>query len=148
MARRVLTTDGYNLKLYSEGTGTGTVPARTGVDFQYDLITIPHGYGSSELIFQVGVGADDGITQKYYMAPFVAPTGSFEVAAYIDSTNLYIVVADGTVVSAPAFDFDYFYRLLIPISTADNLTPVVTSTRTTSGGDRRVTAGGDVRIAV
>jgi hypothetical protein len=105
-----LTSDGFNLKLFKEGSGSGQVPARVGVDMEYDLITIPHGYGSSELIIQAALVADgDNV-----ILPFVAGAGGFGAAAFIDDTNLYIEVSDSSVVNQPAIDFDYTYRLLIP----------------------------------
>lgn len=136
---RILTTDGFNLSLYLEGEGSGTVPARVGVDLKWDLITIPHGFESDELIWQVGIVAGGSI----YSAPFIA-NGGFEVASYLDDTNLYIVVADTSVVNEPAFDFDYIYRLLLPSVPV----PVAAGSRATSSGDTRVTSGGDIRVTV
>lgn len=107
---RSLTSDGANLKLLSEGTGSGQVPARGDDDFQYATITIPHGYGSDELVWQVSIIAD-GIA---YYSPFTSSAGSFYIRSFLDSTNLKIEVSDGAAVAAPAIPFTYYYRILIP----------------------------------
>lgn len=104
---RSMTTDGFNLKLFSEGGGTATFPAHPGGFAVIEkLVTIPHGYGSSELIFQAGAGGT--------IAPFRTYVGSTEVNCFIDDTNLYISVVRSQFGTGSAFDFDYHYRLLIP----------------------------------
>lgn len=108
---RSLTSDGFNLKLHKEGSGSGEVPARTGIDIQYDHIAIAHGYGSDELIWQVAITTSG--SETYYFSPILT-NGSFLVDAYIDDTYFYIDVADASVVSESAIPFTYEYRLLIP----------------------------------
>lgn len=98
------------LKLWKEGSGVGTVPARTGADFQYDQITIPHLYGSDELLFQVGIYTVAG---DVYYTPLFA-NGGFYAISYIDATNLYIEVGDASTVDELSIPFQFTYRILIP----------------------------------
>jgi hypothetical protein len=102
-----MTTDGFNLKLYLEGSGTDTFPANPGsFTLTEKTITIPHGYGSDELIFQASI---DGVA-----IPFTTFVGSLQYSTMIDDTNLYISRAISSAGSASSFDFTYSYRLLIP----------------------------------
>ena len=104
---RNLTTDGFNLKLYAEGSGTDTFPAAPGgFVLVEETITIPHGYGSDELIFQASIG---GVA-----IPFTTFVGSLQYSTMIDATNLYISIASAPFSSQSSYDFTYSYRLLIP----------------------------------
>lgn len=108
MPRRNMTTDGFNPKVYKQGTFQVTVPAIASGSSGFGQTNIAHGYGSSELLFQVCVG--DAV------APYTNPTGGYMVHAAIDNTNLIIEVADsysggGTQAS---FTVDGTYRLLLP----------------------------------
>ncbi len=106
----LISSQSSSLKLWREGSGSGIVPARTGVDFKYTQITIPHDYGNDNLLFQVGIYNQTG---DVYYTPLFA-SGGFYTIAYVDSTNLYIEVGDASVVNEPAINFRYTYRILIP----------------------------------
>lgn len=103
------------LKLWGEGSGSGTIPATAMPSSppQYDRITIPHGYGSDELIFRVMIvipGASSPFND-YFTLP-TSGGGSLGTAS-IDDTNLYIEVGNAGS-GDPAFNFNYYYWILIP----------------------------------
>jgi len=102
-----------SLKLLHEGSGEIHVPGNPGPGIQTGVATIPHGYGSSELLFQVATGS--GYLGGGSVVPFYTNDGRLLMYGRIDSTNLYIVVeyqsaGDGW----DAFNQDYSYRIFIP----------------------------------
>lgn len=107
--------DASALKLWKEGSGSGTVPATEPPSSppQYDRITIPHGYGSDELIFRVMIVLPDVLPpfNQYFTLP-TSGGGSIGTAS-IDDTNLYIEVGNAGS-GDPAFNFNYYYWILIP----------------------------------
>ena len=114
----MFSSDLSSTKLVKQGTGSVSVPALGGAGETYGIATIPHGYGSSELIFQVAATRDTGGTDVTLIAqlPWISPDGRIRQYAYVDETNLYVVCLsfDGSGSGAPARTMNFEYRLLIP----------------------------------
>ena len=103
--------DRSSLKLVKSGAGTVTTSAFGGAGSTQSTATIPHGLGTDELIFQVGVKWDG----QYYMAPFQSPGGQVLVYPSLDGTNLYVTAETNSAGGGqPQTTFEYYYRLLVP----------------------------------
>ncbi len=100
-------------KVLLEGSGTLSVAALSGAGETHTIATIPHNYGSSDLLFQVSTngGPTNGV-----MLPWESNDGRIRQWASVDATNLYITVNsnDSSGSGASAFTISYFYRILIP----------------------------------
>lgn len=100
-------------KIILQGSGSISVPALAGAGDTFGVATIPHGYSSNNLIFQVTTtgGTTDGV-----ILPWSSNDGRMFQYASVDSTNLYIyaISADASGLGAPAYVIDYTYRVLVP----------------------------------
>lgn len=104
-----------SLKLWREDSGSGTIPATAlpASPPKFSRITIPHGFGSDELVFRVLVVIPSASPpfNNYFVIPYAG--GGTYATASVDSTNLYIEVGNTSSGSA-ALNFNYYYRILIP----------------------------------
>lgn len=100
-------------KVLLEGSGKLSVSYLPGSGQTHSTATIPHNYGSDNLLFQVSTngGPTNGV-----MLPWESNDGRITQYASVDSTNLYITVIsyDGSGYGAGAFTINYFYRILVP----------------------------------
>lgn len=107
-----MSSDSISLKIQKEGTASFTVPALAAPGNSSATATIPHGYSSNQLLFQVGA---NGASVDGVVLPWTSNDGRVTLYAYLDSTNLYIVgvnnIAAGT---APARNITAGYKILIP----------------------------------
>jgi hypothetical protein len=108
-----LSSSASSLKVLDEGTGTLVIPALPAYGDVHGIVTIPHGFASDDLLFQVSTngGPSSGV-----MLPWQSNDGRSFQYAYLDSTNLYIVAEanDSAGFSSPSTTLTYFYRILIP----------------------------------
>lgn len=108
-----LSSSASSLKVLKQGSGTFTIPLLPGAGEKQATATIPHGYTSDNILFQVATtgGSTDGV-----ILPWESNDGRVILYAQIDSTNLYIIGNDndsgGT--GQPARTITYYYRILIP----------------------------------
>lgn len=108
-----LATSRSALKLLLEGSGSGTIPATGAPSVEHARITIPHGHTDDKLIFRVLITVPGFAPpyNEYFVIPWVA-SGVFATAS-IDTTNLYIEIAQsGFGLSSQGFN--YYYRILVP----------------------------------
>jgi hypothetical protein len=100
-------------KVLLEGSGTLSVASLGGSGQTHTTVTIPHNFGSDNLLFQVSTngGPTDGV-----MLPWESNDSRVIQYASIDDTNLYITVNsnDSSGSGSNAFSIDYFYRILVP----------------------------------
>ena len=105
--------DKSSLKLYKEGSGSTSLPS--GQD-QSVTINIPHEYGSDKLLWQIFV--KDMSNGAVYISPFRPPAGSgFYLDSTLDAINLTLYIRSigtGGGTPAPAYSWQYSYRILIP----------------------------------
>lgn len=103
-------------KLFLEGSGTFSVSALGGAGETFGIATIPHGYSSDELIYQVSATINTAGTGDKSVLPWSSNDNRINQYAYIDSTNLYIVCisSDSSGFGSAARTVSYYYRLLIP----------------------------------
>jgi hypothetical protein len=100
-------------KIVLQGSGTFTVPALAGAGETFGVATIPHGFASDNLLYQVTTNSR-AVTQA--VLPW-APGDNRQIQyATIDSTNLYIyfISTDSSGFGEPAFTVNYVYRILAP----------------------------------
>lgn len=102
-------------KVIAQGSGTATVPNLPGLGETAITITIPHGYLSDNLLFQVS--ATISLTGTAWTTlPYMSNDGRLIMWAYVDSTTLNIVVNhnDSSGAGFPSSTVNYQYRVLIP----------------------------------
>lgn len=108
-----------SLKIYQQGSGTLTVPSGTttpGPDnYTEATITIPHNYGSDELLIQITTGNFVGGSPGW-LTPQVNPRQTVWIFPHINDTNLYITGAESrpSGVTANGYSVSYSYRIFIP----------------------------------
>lgn len=98
-----------SLKLLASGTGTLSTAAGTSADV---TATIPHGYGSDKLLWQVAI--TNGQTGQTYVTPLITSNGAYRLQSFMNSTNLLINVWFSVGAANPAITWTYTYRILIP----------------------------------
>lgn len=100
-------------KVLLSGTGSFSVAALAGAGETFSSATIPHGYSSDNLLFQVTTvgGGTDGV-----ILPWQSNDGRVTQYARLDSTNLYIfcISSDASGLGSAGFTITYYYRILIP----------------------------------
>lgn len=103
-------------KVWLQGTGTFNTAVLPGVGERLGSATIPHGYGSDNLIFQVSTTTDISGTGTYTVLPWNSNDGRLFTYAYLDSTNLYIIRINSDIsgFGFAATTTNYSYRLLVP----------------------------------
>lgn len=109
-----LMSDNSSLKILKEDSGTISVPNLPGAGDTFGAVTIPHEYGSDELLVQVwsSVGYSSGGT----VLPFNSNDNRIIAYTKLDSVNLYIYIihSDAGGFGFPASSHNYSYRILIP----------------------------------
>jgi len=102
-------------KVYKEGSGSFTVPALSGAGETTGGATIPHEYGTKDLIWQVQASTDVAGTNSTVL-PWTSNDGTVIMFARVDATYLVIVCISSDVsgFGAPARTVTYTYRLLVP----------------------------------
>jgi hypothetical protein len=106
-----VSTDSSSLKILAQGSDTLSVPAVAAGSTATGVVTVPHGYGSDELIFQVAVSGE-GIDT---LIPWQSNDGIILLWATMDSTNLKVYSRTGAFAgSQPARRYTVYYRILIP----------------------------------
>lgn len=105
--------DASSNKIWRTGSGSFIVPALTGAGEVFNVVLIPHGLGSRDLLYQVST-ASEAIDRA--ILPW-APNDNRQIqfAAY-DSTNLviYFISTDSSGTGSPTFNVSYTYKILIP----------------------------------
>ena len=111
-----LSSDNSSNKVFKQGVGTFTVPNLPGAGDTYGIATIPHGYTSDNLMFQVSATTDLAGATGWATLPWESNDGRLIMYAYLDSTNLYIVSlhVDSSGSGYPSQVVNYQYRVLIP----------------------------------
>lgn len=101
-------------KILKQGFGTFTVPALSGAGEIFGVATIPHGYTSDNLLFQVST-AGNFITGSV-MLPWSSTDNRIIQYAQLDGINLYIyfISSDSSGLGTIAYTVNYVYRILIP----------------------------------
>lgn len=102
-------------KVFVQGVGTFTVPNLPGAGEINAIATIPHGYSSDNLMFQVSATTDLAGTTGWTTLPFESNDGRLIMYAYLDGTNLYIVSihVDSSGFGYPSQVVNYQYRVII-----------------------------------
>ena len=100
-------------KMWLQGTGSFTVPGLPGAGNTYGGVSIPHGFSTDNLIFQV---ATTGGPTSGVVLPWQSSDGRILQYAQVDGTNLsiYCISTSASSVATPGFTINYSYRLLIP----------------------------------
>ncbi|CAB4132563.1 hypothetical protein UFOVP253_35 [uncultured Caudovirales phage] len=90
-----------------------TLPALGGAGEVTATATIPHGFGSDNLLFQVSA---DGATTSGVILPWQSNDGRISLYADVDATNLYVtgISSDSSGFGAPAYTIIFYYRVLVP----------------------------------
>ena len=109
-----MTSSNSSLEVWKEGSGSFVIPATSSNASHVEPIL--HGFGSDELIWQVGATLDFGTSQNTgVMTPWGSSDGRTRLIATLDDTNLYITGLAQTVGSPTVnVTVNYTYRLLIP----------------------------------
>lgn len=108
----LLSSDASSNKLFLSGSGTINLPGGTN---QTATATIPHGYGDSNLIWQVIVKETDGTAFNNFVTPYFTNDSRVKGVATLDATNLYISITTESAGSPwPATSWNYTYRILVP----------------------------------
>lgn len=112
--KTIISSDKSSTKLLKEGTGTFIVPSGGAYAKQYGMATIPHGYGSDKLFFQIGSGSAGYVTGT--ILPWFSNDGRLLLYGRLNKNNLYIIarMQDSGGSGFAAFNVDYTYRIYIP----------------------------------
>lgn len=109
-----LSSDNASLKLAAEGSAKVSVVAVQAGQFADGLTVIPHNAGTDNLIWQVAMFSSSLDTGNNVPTPFESNDDAELLHSYVDSTNLYIEVAQqsntGSLVN---FVVDFYYRVMI-----------------------------------
>lgn len=101
------------LKLVKTGSGTIVAPATS--SSASNLLTIPHGLGTTNLVWSVAANASAvyGST-RFVNAPWTVSDGRVSIDAYVDANNLYIKATSSTAGSpTPNYTFPFTYSLIL-----------------------------------
>lgn len=100
-------------KLYLTSASSFFIPANPGNTTVSTTVTIPHGFGSDALTFQIYVIIDSGNVQA---VPWISNDGRVSVYGYIDSTNVYLtgVSSSSSAFSVPQKLVEYLIKILVP----------------------------------
>lgn len=101
-------------KVLLQGSGTFTIAALGGIGAALGQATIPHGFTSDRLLWQVATFTN--VTAEYVILPWESNDTRLNQFTNLDDTNLYIfgVSSDSSGLGAPAYTISYYYRLLVP----------------------------------
>lgn len=106
-----------SMKVLKQGSGSFNVASATSGSPQSTTATIAHGYGSDNLLWQVGfkIVFSGGGTTTGIITPWGSADGSTTVTSTLDSTNLYITGKAQTAgLATLAYTVTYYYRIFIP----------------------------------
>lgn len=100
-------------KVWKQGSDVIHVPNLPGAGEVLGITTIPHGFTSDNLMFQVGAVNVFGLN---ILMPWTSNDGRITLYAMIDTVNLYVccISEDAGGFGQAAFDVNFFYRILIP----------------------------------
>jgi hypothetical protein len=102
-----------SMKILKQGSGTFVIPAIPGLGAEEGTAVIPHGYGTDELLFQVGIN----IIAENRMVPWQSNDSRINLWAALDGTNL-VIHGEHNEFSVPGATPDttvnYYYRIFIP----------------------------------
>ncbi len=102
-----------SLKHIGSGTGTIVGPATSSSDS--NMVTIPHGMATANLIWSVTASSPDILSGKYISTPYITGDGRVALNAHVDATNLYIVATNSTAgAPQPAVTWTYIYNIILP----------------------------------
>lgn len=95
--------------------GVLNIPLLPGIGANSGVLTIPHGYGSDNLLYQVSVD-DPSTTNGLTRLPWSTSDGRVAIYANIDAQNLYVYGwhSDAGGGGDPARSLTVYYRVLIP----------------------------------
>lgn len=110
-----LSTNTSSQKVVQQGSGQFVTPELPGAGVTYGVATIPHPYGSNELIAEVQASTDASGTNATTL-PWASPDGRITEYVTVDSTDMkiYCIVEDISGFGAPARTVTYTYRLIAP----------------------------------
>ncbi len=106
-----------SLKIIGEGNNSFDVAAASIGNPKSTTVTIPHHYGTDNLLWQIGftIAFSGGSTTTGLLTPFVSADGQTTVVATVDTTNLYITGKAQTVgADTLPYTVTYSYRILVP----------------------------------
>jgi hypothetical protein len=100
-------------KIWLENSGTFTVAAAPPNSDGHTTITIPHGFGSDNLIWQVSM---TGAASDWHVVPYAPGDNSLWLFASLDTSNLYITGTqiDSSGFGRPSYVCSYTYKILVP----------------------------------
>lgn len=101
-------------KVYKEGSGSFTVAALGGAGETFASVAISHGFGTTDLIYQVTTLSEVATSRK--ILPW-APGDNRQIQfASINILNLVIIFisTDSSGLGSPAFHVSYTYKILVP----------------------------------
>lgn len=110
-----LSSDNASLKLTAEGNAVISVTLLAGGFFAGGLVAVPHNAGTDNVIWQVATFSDTITTGNNVPTPFESNDDTTLIHSYVDSTNLYIEVAqqDSGGSITPYF-MTCYYRVALP----------------------------------
>jgi hypothetical protein len=96
-----------------EGSGTFTVPAAPPSSDNFATVTIPHGFGSDNLLWQVSMTDAGG---DRHIVAYAPGDNTLWLYASLDATNLYITATqiDSSGSGIPSYACSYTYKILVP----------------------------------
>lgn len=100
-------------KVIKQGSGSFVLSALGGSGETTTTATIPHGFSSDNLLFQV---TSNGGPQDGTVMPWESNDGRVILYASIDSANLYVsgISSDVSGYGAPSYTIVFYYRILVP----------------------------------
>lgn len=110
-----MTSEASANKVLLSSVGTLNIPLLPGVGANAGTLTVPHGYGSDNLLFQVSVN-DPATTNGLTRLPWSTGDGRISLYASVDAQNLYVHGwhSDAGGGGDPARSLSVYYRVLIP----------------------------------
>jgi len=104
-------------KVLIEGNTSFSVPPLPGSGETFGSITIPHNFGSDNLLYQVAVNSTTpGMLIDETVVPWSSNDNRIAAYARVDNTNLQVfaISNDSSGFGNPAFTVNVSYRVLVP----------------------------------
>lgn len=109
-----LSSNASSNKMYKQGSGAFNVPALPGSGSVTAFATVPHGFASDNLLYQVATNSS--VSPGNVILPWAPGDNRVIQYASLDATNLYVYCTstDSSGLGATAFTVNYTYRILVP----------------------------------
>ncbi len=108
-----MSSDAVSQKIVAEGDGSVTVPSFSGSGEAVEVVPIPHGAGTNEVIVDA---TSDASYSSGTRIPWASNDNKFIQYTKVDADNAYLVFLsnDSSGSGMPSITVNYTYRIIVP----------------------------------